>query len=125
MCGKGTFLHIQSQLCYHSDVQFRFCENHLAELQLMNATHDFALNLNNKNQADVILLDFSKASDKVPHYLLLLKLEHCGIRGRVLRWITDFLSDCSQRVVCGGYSSEPVSAVSGVPQSSVIEPLLF
>ena len=108
-----------------SDVQFGFRENRSTELQLINATHDFALNLNNRSQTDVIFLDFSKAFDKVPHHLLLLKLEHYGIRGRVLGWITDFLSDHSQRVVCGGYSSEPVSVVSGVPQGSVIGPLLF
>ena len=86
---------------------------------------DFALNLNNRSQTDVILLDFNKTFNKVSHHLLLLKLEHYGIRGRVLSWITDFLSDHSQCIVCGGYSSEPVSVVSGVPQGSVIGPLLF
>ena len=86
---------------------------------------DFALNLNNRSQTDVVLLDFNKAFNKVPHYRFLLKLEHYGIRGRVLSWITDFPSNCSQCVVCGGYSSEPVSVVSGVPQGSVIGPLLF
>ena len=105
-----------------SDVQFGFRENHSAELQLINATHDY---LNNRSQTGVILLDCSKAFDKVPHHLLLLKLEHYGIQGRVLSWITDFLSDHSQRVVCGSYSSEPVSVVSGVSQGSVIGPLLF
>ena len=68
-------------LSYHnalSDIQFGFRENHLAELQLINTTHDFALNLNNKGQTDVILLDFSKAFDKVPHHLL-HKLKHYGI----------------------------------------------
>ena len=99
-----------------SDVQFGFCENRSAELQLINTTHDFALNLNNKGQTEAILLDFSKAFDKVPHHLLLHKLKHYGICGKVLHWIAYFLSDRTQRVVCGGYSSEPVSVTSGVPQ---------
>ena len=108
-----------------SDVQFGFCENRSAELQQINTTHDFALNLNNKGQTEAILLDFSKAFDKVPHRLLLHKLKHYRICGKALDQTADFLSDRTQRVVCGGYSSEPVSVTSGVPQGSMMGPLLF
>jgi len=61
----------------------------------------------------------------VPHHLLLHKLKHYGLHGKALDWIADFLSGHSQRVVCGGYSSESVSVISGLPQDSVIGPLIF
>jgi len=96
--------------------------HHSAELQLINSIHDFALNLNDKSQIDIILGDFSKAFHKVPHHLLLHKLKYYGIRGKVLDWIADFLSGRFQCVVCGGSSSESVSVISGVPQGSVTGP---
>ena len=52
-----------------SNTQFGFCKNYSAELQLIQTTHDLALNLNAKGQTDVLLLDFSKAFDKVSHRL--------------------------------------------------------
>jgi len=108
-----------------SDSQFGFRKNYSAELQLIKTTHDIALNLNAKSQTDVILLDFSKAFDKVSHRLLLQKLQYYGISGQLLVWISSFLSNRTQRVVCGGQSSEPVDVASGVPQGSVLGPLLF
>ena len=108
-----------------SDSQFGFRKNYSAELQLIKTTHDIALNLNAKSQTDVILLDFSKAFDKVSHQLLLSKLQYYGIAGQLLGWISSFLSGHTQRVVCGGQSSDPVNVASGVPQGSVLGPLLF
>jgi len=71
-------------------------------------------------------MDFSKAFDKVPHRLLLLKLNHYGVRGDVLSWISSFLTGRTQSVVCvGGHTSTPCDVLSGVPQSSVLGPLLF
>ena len=67
-----------------SNGQFEFCKNYSAELQLVQTTHDLALNLNNKGQTDVILLDFSKAFNKVLHEHLILKLQYYGIRGKTL-----------------------------------------
>ena len=57
--------------------------------------------------------------------LLLLKLQHHGIRGQLLDWITSFLQDRTQQVVCDGCISEPAKVMSGVPQGSVLGPLLF
>ena len=108
-----------------SDSQFGFRKNYSAELQLIKTTHDIALNLNAKSQTDVILLDFSKAFDKVSHQLLLSKLQYYGVAGQLLGWISSFLSGHTQRVVCGGQSSDPVNVASGVPQGSVLGPLLF
>ena len=59
-----------------SNAQFGLRKNYSAELQLIQTTHDLAFNLNNKGQTDVILLDFSKVFDKVPHEHLILKLQY-------------------------------------------------
>ena len=74
---------------------------------------------------DVIYLDFSKAYDKVDHGILLHKLKMIRISGKVGRWIDAFLLDRRQQVMVKGHKSEASSLRSGVPQGSVIGPLLF
>ena len=106
-----------------SNSQFGFCTKRSAEQQLLRTIHDFALNLNNKTQTDVILLDFCKAFDQVSHCILLHKLDHYGIRGSTFEWISSFLTGRSQRVVCNGCVSDAVNVTSGVPQGAVLGPL--
>ena len=108
-----------------SNAQFGFHKHHSAELQLIQTSHDLALSLHNKSQTDAILLNFSKAFDEVSHHHLILKLQHYSIRGTTLNWISSFLSNRSQRVVCEGCMSDPIDIFSGVPQGSVLGPLLF
>jgi len=74
---------------------------------------------------DVIYLDFQKAFDKVPHHRLLMKLQAHGIGGNVLQWIGNWLSGRKQRVLMGGQVSDWCNILSGVPQGSVLGPLLF
>ena len=74
---------------------------------------------------DTIYLDFSKAFDKVNHNIVMDKLEMLGISGKIKRWIHSFLSERYQRVIVNGFLSEPMHVKSGVPQGSVIGPLLF
>ena len=102
---------VMSHLMDHnilSNTQFGFRKNYSAKLQLIQTTHDRALNLNTKGQTDVLLLNFSRAFNKVPHHHLILKLQYYGIRGSTLDWISSFLSNCTQQVVCGGDVSDPV-----------------
>ena len=74
---------------------------------------------------DVLYFDFRKAFDTVPHYRLLVKLENMGITGETLEIVGDFLSDRAMRVGVGDSFSELIRIISGVPQGSVLGPILF
>ena len=105
--------------------QHGFRSGRSCESQLLITIHDLAQNLDEGKQTDVILLDFTKAFDKVPHNRLCYKLSLYGIRGSLLLWIKNFLTGRTQQVVVNGHISDHTEVTSGVPQDSVIAPLLF
>ena len=108
-----------------SQEQHGFRKYHSCESQLLTTIEHFAVHVDSGAQIDAILLDFSKAFDKVPHQRLIAKLAYYGIHGTLLDWVKDFLTNRSQKVILNNVNSNPSNVLSGVPQGSVLEPLLF
>jgi hypothetical protein len=106
--------------CQHGFRKKRSCVT-----QLLEVMEELTTYMDNKTPIDIIYLDFKKAFDTVPHKRLLVKLKAYGIQGKVLSWIQGFLSDRKQRVKVGESISPETQVLSGIPQGSILGPVLF
>ena len=116
------FLEKNDLLC---DNQHGFRAGRSCLTQLLSHVDDIVQGLTKNADTDAIYLDFAKAFDKVDHRLLLSKMKRMGFHEKIVRWIESFLTDRKQCVVLNGVSSTEAAIISGVPQGTVLGPLLF
>ena len=123
---------VYSQIMGHLDrnnilvhYQHGFRAGHSCESQLINAIDSIVRSMKEREQIYLLILDFQKAFDTVPHERLLMKLKHYGLPHQLQQWIRTWLTTRCQRVIVDGECSEPVQVRSGVPQGTVLGPLMF
>ncbi len=116
--------HLESQDLMNP-TQHGFRDRRSTITQLLSYYDSVLSMLEEGHHVHTVYLDFAKAFDKVDHHILLTKVEAYGIQGKILQWLRTFLTTRTQRVKVGDFLSEEVKVLSGVPQGSVLGPLLF
>ena len=108
-----------------SDNQHAFRAGRSCLSQLLQHMDSVLHALENKMNIDVVYLDFAKAFDEVDHYILMQKVKQFGIKGKLHTWLNNFLTNRYQQVIVNGTLSRKEKVISGVPQGTVLGPLLF
>ena len=108
-----------------SHKKFGFIDGRSTTLQLRHVLHIWSDILDQGGSLDAVYCDFMKAFDKVPHIRLAHKVEKYGITGNIIGWIKSFLSERTQHVIIKSAEWNPAPVTSGIPQESVLGPILF
>ena len=107
------------------DLQYGFRNKHSTQHAILDIVNTIHSNMDNREYSCGIFLDLKKTFDTVNHEILLTKLEHYGMRGVINSWFRSYLSDRRQSIEIDKCISETETIVCGVPQGSVLGPLLF
>jgi hypothetical protein len=122
---KSRIIKYLDKINFLSPYQFGFRKKLSTELALEKFTTEILKGLNDSKCCAALFIDITKAFDMVDHNLLLRKLELAGFRGNILNWFKSFLSGRTQRVNIKNFLSSSLELLLGVPQGSVLGPLLF
>ena len=125
---RCVYKHIHNHLLDNyilTTCQSGFTKGVSAVNQLINITNDFGKALDSGKEVRVVFCDISKAFDRVWHKGLIHKLKQSGISGNLLKWFQNYLYGREQRVVINDSNSNWLTVKAGVPQGSILDPLLF